>query len=343
MNNIFPRLLGNHAIKELCGKDILSGKHSHAYIIEGAEGSGKHTAALQIAMAILCAKKGKNDETLPCGSCPSCSKIEAGYSTDVQYVNRGSAATIQVDVIRNMLQGVSYPPDDGDYKIYIIEEAEKMNDKAQNALLLTLEEPPAHVIFILLTTDALSLLETIRSRAHIIKTESLSAPFILENLKKLRSSGKITERDEEKLKIAASASSGSLGCAITLCNKSEGSPILKFREIADRLVYHLLYAGSADAVSFCRGLDYKRAEFESILYFSMTAVRDYIALKNGNESTLFYTDIEKARSEAVKTTIPRLLSIYKLLESAQEDICRRNASVSTVLCTLAANAWKENR
>lgn len=343
MNNVFPRLLGNNAIKELCGKDILMGKHSHAYIIDGPDGSGKHTAALQIAMAILCSQKGKENHPLPCGGCSSCAKIEAGYSTDVQFINRGSAATIQVDVIRNMLQGVSYPPDDGDYKVYIIEEAEKMNEKAQNALLLTLEEPPAHVIFILLTTDALSLLETIRSRAHIVKTEMLSAPFILENLHRLRREGKITERDDEKLKIAASAASGSLGCAITLCNKSEASPLLKFREIADRLVYHLIFAGSAEAIGFCRTLDYKRNECESILYFAMSAIRDYIALKNGNQSTLFFTDANKAHSDAVKTTIPRLLSIFKLLEAAQEDICRRNASIPTVFCTMAANAWKENR
>ncbi len=343
MNNIFPELLGNSAIKELCGKDILVGKHSHAYIIDGPDGSGKHTAALQIAMSILCINKGKNGEDLPCGSCSSCLKIGAGYSTDVQFINRGSAATIQVDVIRNMLSGVSYPPDDGDYKIYIIEEAEKMNDKAQNALLLTLEEPPAHAIFILLTTDSGSLLETIRSRAHIIKTEMLSAPFILENLLALRRDGKITEKDDEKLKTAASAASGSLGTAITLCNKADASPILKYREFAEQLVESLLFAGSSEAVIFCKGIDYKRSECESILYYAMTAIRDYIALKSGETNTLFYTDTEKAHSRAVKTTVPRLLYIYNLLNSAQEDICRKNASITTVFCTLAANAWIENR
>jgi len=187
------------------------------------------------------------------------------------------------------------------------------------------------------------LLETIRSRAHIMKTELLSAPFILENLFKMRNEGVISERDDEKLKTAASAAAGSLGSAITLCSKDNASPVLKYRETADLLVKALLFAGSAEAVNFCRALDYKRTECEDVLFYAMSAVRDYIALKSGNKSTLFYTDTEKAMSDAVKTTVPRLLSIYRLLEAAQEDICKKNASINTVFCTLAANAWKENR
>ncbi len=343
MNNIFPELLGNNAIKELCGIDILSGKHSHAYIIDGPAGSGKHTAALQIAMAILCRNKAKNDFALPCGSCPSCLKISAGYSTDVQFVNRGSNATFQVEAIRNMLSSVSYLPDDGDYKVYIIEETEKMTTQAQNSLLLTLEEPPAHVVFILLTSDSGALLDTIRSRAHILKTEMLTAPLILETLFKKRSEGIISERDDEKLRTVASASSGSLGLAIDLCNKTEASPILKYRDMAEKLVDTLLFSTTADSVNFCRGLDCKRAECEHIFYFAMCAVRDYIAVKNGSNNTLFFTDHEDAFSKAVKITVPRLLNLYRLLENAQDDICRKNASISTVFCTVAANARNENR
>lgn len=342
MNNIFPELLGNNAIKELCGKDIKSGKHSHAYIIDGPDGSGKHTAARQIAMAILCHNKEKNS-SLPCGVCSACAKISAGYSTDVQFVNRGQSATFQVETIRNMLSSVSYLPDDGDYKIYIIEEAEKMTTQAQNSLLLTLEEPPSHVVFILLTSDSGALLETIRSRAHILKTEMLSAPLILENLFKKRNEGIINERDDKKLKIAASAASGALGVAIDLCNKTEASPILKYRDIAESLVDTLIFSSTADSVNYCRTIDCKRAECEHILFYAMSAVRDYIAVKNGSSVTLFFTDADAAFEKAAKITVPRLLNLYNLLEEAQDHICRKNASISTVFCTVAANAKKENR
>ena len=343
MNNIFPKLLANTAIKSLVGEDIIYGKHSHAYIIDGPEGSGKHTAALQMAMSILCENKGKEGTPLPCGNCASCKKIDAGFSTSIEFVNRGSAATLQVDVIRNMLSGVSYLPEDGDYKIYIIEEAEKMTTQAQNSLLLTLEEPPRHAVFIMLTTDAGALLETIRSRAHILKTESLTAPFILKALHRLKRDGVITESNEDKLNIAASAAMGSLGNAIALCSKEEASPILKHREIAEKLTQMLLFSGSAQAVTFCRSITLKRDECDAVLFYAMASIRDYISLKSGTNHTLVCTDIEKAKSEAMRTPLPKLYNTYGLLEAAQNDICKKNASVSTVLCTLAADAWKENR
>lgn len=341
MNNIFPKLLANNAIKNLVGEDILRGKHSHAYIIDGPDGSGKHTAAMQIAMAILC--ENKNGNALPCGNCASCKKIAAGFSTSVELINRGSAATLQVEVIRNMLAGVSYLPEDGDYKIYIIEEAERMTTQAQNSLLLTLEEPPHHAVFILLTTDAGALLETIRSRTHILKTELLTAPFILKALYRFKRDGVITENNDDKLNIAASAAMGSLGNAIALCSKEEASPILKHREIAEKLTQTLLFSGSAEAVTYCRSLSLKRDECESVLFYAMASVRDYITLKSGTKDTLVCTDIEKAQADAMKISLTKLYVIYSLLEAAQNDICKKNASVSTVLCTLAANAWKENR
>ncbi len=341
MNNIFPELLANGAIKDLLGEDILQGKHSHAYIIDGPEGSGKHTAAMQTAMAILCENKGRGGFSLPCGICVSCKKISAGFSTSVEFVNRRKEATLQVKPIRDMLAGVSYLPEDGDYKIYIIEEAEKMTPQAQNALLLTLEEPPAHAVFILLTADSGALLETIRSRAHILKTETLSAQFILKTLYRLSRDGVISENDDKKLKSAASAAMGSLGNAIALCNKNNASPLLRYRELASQLTDALLFAGSAEAVVFCRSLDLKRTECESVLFYSMMTVRDYIALKSGSDTTLSCTDAEKARADATKASLPKLCIVYSLLEAAQDDICRKNASVGTVLCTLAANAWKE--
>ena len=116
---IFPALLANEAIKGLCGRDVLRGRASHAYIIDGPDGSGKHTAARQIAMAILCENKSRDELPCPCGACASCRKAASGFSTSIEYVSRGSAATLQVDVIRKMLSTVSYLPEDGDYKIYV--------------------------------------------------------------------------------------------------------------------------------------------------------------------------------------------------------------------------------
>lgn len=340
MKRIFPALLENDAIKGLLGEDILRLRQSHAYIIEGPDGSGKHTAALQIAMAILCENKHKEQLSLPCGICPSCKKIASGFSTSVEHVSRGGAATLQVETIRNMLSGVSYLPEDGDKRIYIIEDAHKMTPSAQNALLLTLEEPPAHAVFILLTSDSGALLETVRSRAHILKTQLLSAAFILSALRDMQDMGKLPPVSEEAMKLAASASSGCLGTAIELCTADSSSPVLKLRELGIRLADTLIFSEPHEAMLWCRSLDLKRADCETVFYYAIAYVRDLTALKNNCQNTLICTDTADARKRASSVALPKLYRIYSLLCSAEDDITRRNASVATVLCTLAANASK---
>lgn len=340
MKKIFPALLKNDAIKELCGKDILRSRFSHAYIIDGPDGSGKHTAAMQIAMSILCENKDSQNMPLPCGACPSCKKAAAGFSTCIEYVNRGSNSTLQVDVIRKMISGVCYQPEDGDYKIYIIEDADRMTAAAQNSLLLTLEEPPAHAVFILLTADSGALLETVRSRATILKTEMLSSPFVFKTLEELADMGRMSQCSAAKMKLAAAASAGCLGRAIQLCSASDSSPELKLRSTGTSLADTLLFESSTEALLFCRGLDVKRGDCETLFYYAIATVRDYIALKSGSDAAIACADIEESRAKANKTSVAKLMSLYNQLESASDDIIRRNASVNTVLCTLAASTGR---
>lgn len=337
---IFPALLANEAIKGLCGRDVLRGRASHAYIIDGPDGSGKHTAARQIAMAILCENKSRDDLPCPCGACASCRKAASGFSTSIEYVNRGSAATLQVDVIRKMLSTVSYLPEDGDYKIYIIEDAHKMTVPAQNALLLTLEEPPAHAVFILLTSDSGALLETVRSRAMILKTELLSAEMMLSHLRSMADMGKIPEVGEDKMKLAASAASGCLGRAVELCSAADNTGSLKFRNLGKQLVDALLFESSADALMLCRSLDLKRNEYDDTFTYALLFLRDYMAIKSGSSITLVSVDTAEAAGKASRVSISKLYRIYELLTEAQRDIVQRNASPATVMCTLAAAATK---
>ncbi|MBQ7836818.1 MAG: hypothetical protein IJ389_06140 [Clostridia bacterium] len=337
---IFPALIANEAIKNLCGKDILRSHISHAYIIDGPDGSGKHTAAKQIAMAILCENKGKSSAPCPCGVCPSCKKAAAGFSTCIEYVNRGSAATLQVETIRKMLSAVSYLPEDGDHKIYIIEDAHKMTTAAQNALLLTLEEPPSHAVFILLTSDSGALLETVRSRALVLKTELLSVHSILSALTSMVDMGKIPDVGTEKMKTAASASSGCLGRAVEFCTASEDSGSMKLRSIGEKLTDTLLFASAAEAIMYCRSVDLKRPEYETVFYYAMAFLRDYIAVKSGADETIVSIDTDKCKQTAERLALPRLYRTYELLRAAEEDITKRNASPLVVLCTLAANATK---
>ncbi len=322
--NIFPALIGNSAIKELCGEDILRRKSSHAYIIDGPAGSGKHTAALEIAKALLCERKG---ESLPCGKCLSCRKADEGYNSCIHFLSAEGKATITVEAVRRTIATVDFLPDDGDFSIYIIEEAEKMNPQAQNALLLTLEEPPRHVVFILLTCDALALLETVRSRAITLKTEMLS-PAVIQR-EAVRRYG-----DTEKVRSAA-ASASTLGEAIEMIKSSDSEKIER-RKTSARLASLLAAGDACEAVVFMRELKYDRQNMGDMLYGTSVAIRDMIVEKCGGHETLFYTSPEEAKKEAGTAQLPHLERVYRETVRAADHIKNKNASAQTVLTSLAA-------
>ena len=194
---VFDSFLGNEELKKTLGNSIASSGFSHAYIIEGAKGTGKRTIARLAAAAIIC--KDKNN--LPCGACPTCKKILNDNCADVRFLE-----ITKVEQARELKAKLYDSSVECDYKIYIITDAHKMNLRAQNAVLISLEEPPKNVVFFLLTTDAGALIETIRSRAQILRTKRLddntifdyirnNRRDILDELKKLKKDGEISEDD----------------------------------------------------------------------------------------------------------------------------------------------------
>ena len=157
----FRDIVGHEMTVSYLRGAIRSGNISHAYLISGAPGSGKKLIAEAFAQALLCERGG--DEA--CGECRSCKKFMGKNHPDVIRVVHERPATIRVDEIREqVIEDASIRPYDGGKKIYIIDEAEKMNTAAQNAILKTLEEPPDYAVLLLLSTNASIMLETIRSR-----------------------------------------------------------------------------------------------------------------------------------------------------------------------------------
>lgn len=322
--NIFPALIGNSSIKELCGGDIQKKKNSHAYIIEGPSGSGKHTAAREIAKAILCERSG---DALPCGKCLSCRKADEGFNSCIQYINSEGKATITVDIIRRAIATVDFLPDDGDYSIYIIEDAEKMNAQAQNALLLTLEEPPPHVVFLLLTSDSHALLETVRSRALTLKTEIFTPARIMKEAIRLFG-------DNEKVKRAAE-NAKTLGDAVALIESNDPT-VGEMRKNAATLASLLARGDSADTMLFLRDLKYDRQNAGEMLILSAAAIRDMISEKCGSDSLIFYTSQNEAKGASSSAQLPHLKRMYEECMEASDHIKNKNASSQTVFCSLAA-------
>lgn len=179
MREYFPELVGNGRLCARIGEELTQGRLSHAYLLAGPPGSGKHTFALQLAAALACEMRDE-DGPLPCGKCASCRAILGGRDPDVITVSRGDRATLGVEQLREVLDQLYIAPNWHEDKIYLIEDAQTMTAQAQNALLIALEEPPRHVRFLLLCTEPEAMLETIRSRAPMLRMAYISPELMQE-------------------------------------------------------------------------------------------------------------------------------------------------------------------
>ena len=329
MNNKFSSLLGNEKLKSIMSKDIEEKRISHAYLIEGPDGSGKHTFALDIIRAISCRGGGGS---IPCNTCEICRKINSGFFSDISYINSGENATISVEKIRDMTSTVNYVPDeDVPYKFYIIENAERMTPSAQNALLLTLEEPPKYVVFFLLTDDSQSLLETVRSRVITLKTEVFSPESVIEFLKTFP---EFSSLSREKLRSAAVISKGAPGMALKILKGNSGSESV-FSD-ADKMVSLITDGNAGELLLFCSALKPERQICDSLFDYVLSAFRDLIAYKNGFCRFTFFDSEENVSSICRRMTLSKLYKIYEEVEKAKNDICKANANINLVMIDLAA-------
>ena len=175
----FHDIIGHEKIKEHLQKAIGYQRVSHAYILSGEEGMGRKTIAKAFAMTLLCEKHG----TEPCMECHSCKQFLSGNHPDVIWVTHEKPASIGVDDVRIQINDtVSIRPYSSPYKIYLVDEAEKMTVQAQNALLKTIEEPPAYAVLVLITTNPEVFLPTILSRCIQLKLRPLKDSVVSDYL-----------------------------------------------------------------------------------------------------------------------------------------------------------------
>lgn len=187
-------------------------KISHAYLIQGEKLSGKHMVADIFARALQCEHEGNR----PCNECRSCKQAMNGNHPDIIYVEHDKPNVISVDNVRTQINGdIAIKPYSGPHKIYIMDEAEKMNTQAQNALLKTLEEPPEYAVILLLSTSVEAMLPTILSRCVVLDIKPVSEDKIKKYLME-----KI-EIPDYRASICASFARGNVGRAIQLASNEE--------------------------------------------------------------------------------------------------------------------------
>ncbi|MBQ3483745.1 MAG: hypothetical protein IJA78_06170 [Clostridia bacterium] len=325
MRKYLPSVAGNTALRQRLGADIAQGALSHAYILEGPRGSGKRTLALELAMAAVCSHRTESAYALPCGECPACRKIREGLSPDVIRIARPEdRATMGVESIRALREELAVVPNDLDRKVYIIEDAHTMTVQAQNALLLSLEEPPSFVLFLLLTEDASALLETIRSRAPIRRMQPLDDGTLTAHL--CEAAAPTVRNAARSLKESAPAqfaallkmANGCIGVAEELLDSTKREAMLERRANAERIC-HLLAARrqNDELLALLIALGTNREELTAQLRTLQLAVRDLALLTRTERAPLcFFTDREEALELSSRFTANRLLAVTDAAERA---------------------------
>ena len=199
----FDDFVGQEAIIKTLRSQVMSGRIAHAYLFCGTRGTGKTSTAKVFARAVNCEQPERGE---PCGVCPTCRALSAESSLDILEID--AASNNGVDEIRDLREKVKYPPQTGRYRVYIIDEVHMLSAGAFNALLKTLEEPPAYVVFILATTEPQKLPATILSRCQRFDFGRIPSGQIVARLRVALEEGQIAAEDAALTRIARAAEGG---------------------------------------------------------------------------------------------------------------------------------------
>ena len=199
----FSQMVGQKAAMDTLRNQVVNGRIAHAYLFCGSRGTGKTSTAKILARAVNCEHPKDGD---PCGECPTCKRAENDESLDIIEID--AASNNGVDEMRDLRETVKYPPQYGKYKVYIIDEVHMLSTSAFNALLKTLEEPPAHIVFILATTEPQKLPATILSRCQRFDFGRIRATDIAGRLRQAADGAGAEATDGALMAIARAAEGG---------------------------------------------------------------------------------------------------------------------------------------
>ena len=326
----FNSIIGHDKVKEHLQTAIEQKKISHSYIINGETGNGKKLIASVFAETLQCEDKGIN----PCGLCKSCLQSESKNHPDIIWVTH-EKYSIGVDDIRNQINNdISIKPYSSEYKIYIVPDAERMTEQAQNALLKTMEEPPQYAILILLTNNIERLLPTIVSRCVTLNLRPVKKQLIEKYLMER------CKVPDYVARISASFSQGNVGKALRYSSSPE------FLEMKDEVLHVLKYIDEMEiheVVEAVRHLSEYKLQVTDCIDLMKLWYRDILMFKITKDvnELLFKEEYKFIFEQAKKRGYEEMEKIVKAIDKAKERLeANVNFDIAVELMLLAI---KENR
>ena len=309
----FSHVVGQNTVIETLRNQVIAKRIAHAYLFCGSRGTGKTSTAKILAKAINCSAPVNGD---PCGKCESCLRVDQDETLDVIEID--AASNNGVDEIRNLRETVKYPPQYGTYKIYIIDEVHMLSPAAFNALLKTLEEPPAHVVFILATTEPQRLPETILSRCQRFDFGRISIAEICGRLKEAADSCK-ADVSNGALMLIARAAEGGMRDALSILDMCLGYS----DHINEALVRSIL--GTSDSsflFDYCDAI----AEQDAGRVFSLI---DQL-MREGKDPSVFSKDVcRHIRALLIAKSSPDdLASVMDITDEEAQDYIRQSEKMT---------------
>ncbi|SER02944.1 DNA polymerase-3 subunit delta' [Lachnospiraceae bacterium NE2001] len=316
----FKNIIGHEDIISRFMSSIETDRVSHAYIIAGEEGSGRYTLAEAFAKTLQCEEGGSE----ACGHCKSCKQAETDNHPDIITITHDKDTVLSVDLIRTqVVDTMGIKPYSSKYKIYIIRDAEMMNEEAQNALLKTIEEPPEYGIIILITKQLERLLPTIQSRSLVISTKPVKEKDIHNYLESHYGI------DEEKIAFAIEYGQGNLGKAILLATNEEYEGLVRSVIDLESNLFDMTMDEITEAIKRCSNYKMNICDYLDLM---MMWYRDILVLKvTGNpDRILFKAQYSVIKEQAKYLSFNELDDKQRAIEAAKKRIAA-NADMEDIM------------
>lgn len=312
----FDGFAGNGDVKRRLSQLLSGGRLPHAILLEGPQGSGRKTLARLIAAALVCTDDGER----PCTRCAACKKSMARSHPDIKELENADGKIISVDKVRNIRADIFVLPNESAYKIYLIPDAQAMNEQAQNALLKILEEPPAHGFFILTCRSRHELIPTVLSRSAVFTLSGVEHGEAADFVSRI-----LPDISKEALLEAAAVWDGVIGMML---DGLQSGRLEQSVGLAADVTRAIVANGELELLLLTAGVEKDKELFRSVLSLLKLIFRDALTLSSGC-APISGCAVE-ARLLAARLTAAQLLKLIEHIEKMSDGL-QRNVNYSLLL------------